>query len=408
MGQPSSSKLLENDYPGESDRRAECTLRLSEGKSLYMIRGSLHKFVSSTPNGRHYSEDKERQGVFTGVPWVVFLVCLFGMLGAVALVNYLVDPYGRYGTDVLGAHRIDPRSWIVFKLSRKHPAPNVLLFGSSRCLSLNPNYGPNHVGLNVALYGGAIEDYYSILRYAVEEMKDPVRWVVMGLEADLMVSSHPIDPMLRKNKKLSKYLKEQRLKSFQSLFSAPEYVEGLASLLSLRTLEDSFRVIFGVLMRHFGIREASANLGEEGDEQLGIAGRIFGEIVEQKDSMEARLRQYKALYSGSVTLDRDRIDYLRRFAAYAEANRIRVLLFFPGYSESFWKEISKSDAFENAQRTLGEEVAKLANQYGWRVLDFRPGNWVGPNLEFFDGVHPTKETIKIINRSIEGALEDGF
>lgn len=162
-----------------------------------MVRLELSRYHQNRSN-----QNEVNTPYMKGTAWCCFLMSFIGILFSVGLANYLIDPYGRYGTNILGAHRIDSRSWVVSRLRSLVESPNVLLFGSSRCLPLNPKWDKELLCVNVSLYAGAIEDHYCILRFAVEELGIPVRIAVIGLEPDLLLSSHPIDPMLKKMESL--------------------------------------------------------------------------------------------------------------------------------------------------------------------------------------------------------------
>lgn len=338
--------------------------------------------------------------------FIAFLLIFFGLLSFVALFNYFVDPYGRYGTNLLGANQTDSRSHIVQELRRQFPSPRTLLFGSSRSLLLNPRFGIELPVMNVALYAGAIEDHYCILRYAVENLKYPIRFALIGLEADLMVNNHPIDPMLRTNEALSKYLIEENKSLIHGLLSQPRYIEEVASLLSTTTLKNSLRKVLQILLRNFRVRDASAN------ELTVLPKRVYESFIEEiiaaRKDMQARLRQYKSLYAGSVHVDRLRLEYLDRFAQYCEQKSINVVVFMPGYSDEFWGHMIKNENFVRIHRDLDGKMRELNEEYGWKIVDFRPDVWKGRELVYPDGVHPCKETAFIMSRAIEEAILNGF
>ncbi|WP_139168992.1 hypothetical protein [Desulfobacula phenolica] len=337
-----------------------------------------------------------------GADWYIFLFVLFGILICVGLTNYLIDPYGWHGTDILKAQRIDSRTRVEKMLRNQWNKPDVMLFGSSRSMSLKPNFGKESIGVNAALFAGAIEDHYCILRYSVESLSFPLRFAVIGLEPDLFLSTHPIDPMLIKNKRLGRYLEKKNISIIQAFFKQPGYVDEVASLLSFTTSKNSCKIIFGFLMDHFDPKGAITDIKQISSS--GLTGYLLEIIKKKKDSMTARLRQYKKLYSGAVAIDADRLRYLYRFADYAKKNSIAVVAFYPGYSRGFWNEMINIDAFIKSNQKLDQEMMKLKKLYGWRLIDFRPGKFKGSELQFFDGVHPTKQTTLIIEKIISNKV----
>lgn len=327
-----------------------------------------------------------------------FFIILFILLFLTGMFNYLIDPYGRYGTDILDMNRIDARTWVVNKLSDSYESLELLLFGSSRCLGLNANYHPDVPGMNVALYGGAIEDHYCILRYAVDDLKYNIKYIVVGLEPALFSNNHPINMSLERNKVLNRWLLNENRSRIQSYFQQPPYVSGIASLLSITSLKDSLKIVLKYILENIGVKEASA--AAPPSRRTDGIGSLFEKIAQAKDSMQARLRQYRKIYSGAAHLSEKRLRYLYQFARFAQGKGMQVIMFYPGYSMEFWEEMEKIHAFTKMHESLENQMEKIQQEYGWKIIDFRPKNWEGPELGFFDGVHPTKDTIQIIDETI--------
>lgn len=140
----------------------------------------------------------------------------------------------------------------------------------------------------------------------------------------------------------------------------------------------------------------------------GLTGEILQKFAETRDSMDARLRQYKTLYSGATYLDPVRLKYLESFAEYAQSKNISVIIFLPGYSKEFWTEMIQIEAFGKIHRSMDEAVHRIGSKYGWKIVDFRPDAWNGPELVFFDGVHPTKPTAQVIDTAIGEVIANDF
>lgn len=344
--------------------------------------------------------------------WYQFCVVFLLAIGSITAVNYLVDPYGRYGTDVLGMNRIDARTYVVRKLEAQVKLPELLIFGSSRSLRLDPDRYQNGHGLNVALYAGAIEDHYCIYRYAADVLKFPVKTVVIGLDADLMGTTHPVDNMLVRNGKLKRWLLSSNDEGVQSFFRDPEFLAEISSLLSLTTLLDSGRLIFGRMIKmtkSVCVSSAMAAQVKENVDAGTVANAsadssIIGRITEAMDSVGARLRQFKKLYVGSVGLDPLRVKYLDAFAKMTAQRGIRVIAFYPGYSPAFWESMKELPSFLKMHAALEMKLESYRSIYDWKVIDFRPPHYNGPALDFFDGVHPTNETAKTIDNLIRNHI----
>ncbi|MBC8548954.1 MAG: DUF1574 family protein [Candidatus Brocadiales bacterium] len=317
-----------------------------------------------------------------------------------AFFNYLIDPYGSFGTDILNVNPVDSRSEILNKLDSADPQLQTLLFGSSRSLLFK-----HFPGLNVALYAGAIEDHYSILRYAVDDLQYPIKAVVLVLEPDLMVSSHPVEKMLVKNSKLNRWLIKEPILYGQSLFAPPGYIDDIAMLLSVTTLKNSTKVLLKALKKRM-------SNGDKSDQDIGVVGaknnHVLGRIAEARDSIDARLRQYRKLYMSALALDKTRIKYLDMFAEFASENNIKVILVHPGSSKVFWDEMMSLSNFKNINSEFYDLIQKVRVRYGWTEIDIRPGKWKGLPLEYPDGVHLSKPSAAIIDNEINEGLRNVF
>lgn len=350
------------------------------------------------------NDDMALANALRGKRWYCFIFILLFLFITIGLTNYLIDPYIRYGTSILNKNRIDTSTWIVRQVKNQTQPPQLLLFGSSRVLNHRPNYHPDIHGANVSLYAGAIEDHYCILRYAVDQLKYPIKYVVLGLEADLMPKSHPISESLIRNKTLNRWLIQQPF-TIQSFLGELSYIKELSSLLSIITLKDSCKMIAKYFLKNIALRDflTTAFVGESETLSSTLPGK---KMVLAKGSILARLRQYKTIYAGVSQVNPVRLKYLYKFAEFAKEKDILVILFRPGYSIEFWQEMSKINSFVRINREFDIYFEELKEQFGWHIIDFRPTYWKGTELDFKDGVHPTKRTNRIIDKAIKELINN--
>lgn len=83
-------------------------------------------------------------------------------------------------------------------------------------------------------------------------------------------------------------------------------------------------------------------------------------------------------------------------------------MFHPGYSKEFWDEMTLSKGFSPMHNQLDLQLNELKVKYGWEILDFRPYKWKEPQLEFPDGVHPSKRAAVIMNNKIKKLINNGL
>ena len=368
------------------------------------------------------NDDKALNYAIRGKYWYGFISVLLCLLITIGFINYIIDPYGHYGTNVLKLGRVDSRIGIIQKLNKQTLPPQLLLFGSSRVLKQSPNYHPEIHGVNVSVFAGAIEDHYSILRYAVDELKYPIKFAVIGLEADLMPGSHPINGFLSRSKKLNRWLIQKQFptldslviqeqsSTIQSFLGKPSYIKELSSLLSIITLGDSLKKIgkyFLIKRKISGSKKLSLKASDN-ESTNSLLAFIFNIIEAERQSMQARLRQYKTIYAGNPQVEPLRLQYLYKFAEFARERGIHVIAFKPGYSIGFWQEMNKISGFRKISRELDIHEKKIKKQFGWKFIDFRPTSWNGEEIDFPDGVHPSKRSISIIDNAIKEMLSNAI
>ncbi len=116
--------------------------------------------------------------------WILlFVLCLFVPLGAVAFTNWLVDPLWsfKYSVSFAPWHELfNDRQQKTNYLLFTRPAVRTLVLGSSRKMYADPSaWGDN--GFNYAVSGLAPLEY-SVLMSNIRELELPVEKIVLGLD----------------------------------------------------------------------------------------------------------------------------------------------------------------------------------------------------------------------------------
>lgn len=150
--------------------------------------------------------------------FVILALGLAGaVVGAIALFNYLVDPYGMFGRNTLGIY-ISAERECKPRMVQGYPH-NALLVGNSRIAMTPTKDLESFQFFNAGLGGGDAEEaYYFLYHYAHHE-----KLVVLGVE---LGQGDPI-PMQG------------------DIFGAPSLKTMLNQLLNLRTVEYSVHTIYG-------------------------------------------------------------------------------------------------------------------------------------------------------------------
>ena len=169
----------------------------------------------------------------------MFVATVAGCLAVVASVNYVVNPYGNYGT-----RYFTPYSWNVRQAKVTHlreaPVPDALILGSSRSFAFSPEYIQRHTMLsayNASVPSGRMIDYLAILRLTLSlPTGERLKVVLLGLD---LGSFWPdiITPMeLRATPALFRYAGAEPARLS---FDVPDRLR----LIALSQFEDSIRTV---------------------------------------------------------------------------------------------------------------------------------------------------------------------
>ena len=211
-------------------------------------------------------------------------VAVVVMLASAATFNYLVDPYGIYGSDLLPPYSWNLRQAKVDRLLTAPAAPEVLLLGSSRAFSLRPGRIEERCGLtayNASVPSGRLIDYLALLNATLTRPDaERIRYVIVQLDLGTFWDDVDVPFELRATPAL-----------FRFAASVPHVpvtatVEESLRVLSLSQVLDSVKSVRQHLARrpptlsadrdgvvHFASREAAIDVGQY-DLKAAIAEEI--------------------------------------------------------------------------------------------------------------------------------------
>jgi hypothetical protein len=149
------------------------------------------------------------------------LAVAMGLTGGLALLNYLVDPYNRYGLNRLGVYISAERQWKATEV-RRYPH-NALLLGNSRMAGIPPRELRGFRFFNAAFSGATAEEIY----YFAKHFATNIDLVVLGVD---LGACDPHPSLL-----------------VGDIFAPPSCRAVLDNLFNLNTVECSLRTIDGHL-----------------------------------------------------------------------------------------------------------------------------------------------------------------
>jgi len=313
--------------------------------------------------------------------WLLARVALAAalLLGLVAGLNYLVNPFGIYSTRLFEPIVLHSRAEKMRLYRAAQPPPEIVVLGNSSSFTMPPAYIRERTGrpaFNASLHGGAPGDYLAFLRYMASIDKVPrlliVPISVEVLRPDLPTGFEPHNP-------LEPYL-------------VGEPREGLAGPRWLLTLEQTRASLRLLAAERKGRPPSHYRFDAEGGGRFAESGASLEQIV--KAYMATRewgpgLFRFRAL-------DETQLSHFRQFIALARRLDIAVIVYVPPLhprAAAFYERETNLPAL----RTTLLERLRVWQAEGLiaAVHDFtRLESFGGEASEFHDLAHPTVEAAR--------------
>lgn len=161
------------------------------------------------------------------------------LVGVTMLLNWLVDPYARYGTSLVNPLVELPRRDKYVLLRDSTPPPDIVILGSSRAMYLRPDLIERLTGMtafNAGVSRAMPLDYYVFAHYALDGLSRPPQQIVVCIDLQAL---HPTvvwnDPS---------WLSDSPLRDYGESAAPPFSLEDLLiGLISGRQVDDSLQSI---------------------------------------------------------------------------------------------------------------------------------------------------------------------
>ncbi len=309
-----------------------------------------------------------------------FLVLLGLQLGALAAMNYLVNPRGMHATSLLPPVAANLRAEKAYLLKHMQPQPQALILGSSRVMKIAPATVERLTGLRTFNAGNLTayaEDHYVMLRYAVDQAGAQPRLVLLGLELEALHDQEPMNEFLLERNPFSAFLQkgENRHGRWNRLVKLLSWNETRLSLRSLqhwaavsKPAEPQLRIDPDGRLVYVHLEKALA------------AGTLNLESLVQQSARMA-IRRYQNYKSPSA----DRLDYLDATLRYAKERNIRVIVFLTPVHRAVRAEL-KPYAAKDAE--FAAAIQQAAARWSAEFHDLRDvESFRGRPDGFYDGTH---------------------
>jgi hypothetical protein len=303
-------------------------------------------------------------------------VCCAIMIGGVVALNYVVNPFGYYPTDVIKPLTFFSRQEKLRLWSRLNAKTDVVILGSSRSFTLPPAQITKLTGrsaFNASFHWGTPRDYVAFTRYLIERKQVP-RVMIVGLSLDQMWSAP--ETALEANDPLRKYV--------GSVDSQETTIKQLQALISLEQTEQSLR---SLLLEITG----------RGERIYGFDGDGLGHFYKTPPLDEAVATYMNTPGQTDIpgAFDSAQVDYLRTFLTLCKEQNIFVVFYLPPYHTrllDFYLN-QENSAFVTAKNELLDMLAgwKSENNYQFTIHDFSDiKSFAGEPSMFTDAIHSSE------------------
>jgi hypothetical protein len=159
------------------------------------------------------------------------------LLGCVGAFNAVIDPYGFVGSAVFPTAILSDRATKACLAERLHVAPQLVIYGSSRAMKVDPAYVSRLTGLtsfNAAVSSATPADEWAFANFLHDRFPAGGERVLWLLDVESF-RARPLDPGLLETPALGRY--------FSASARAGAKLDSAWSLLSWRAAQDSYRVV---------------------------------------------------------------------------------------------------------------------------------------------------------------------
>ncbi len=329
--------------------------------------------------------------------FMTFYLTVFG-LGCVACLNWIVDPFGQYGTGVFPTRVQASRAQKIDLLERLDQAPAGLILGSSRVLKMEPEYLEKRTGrnfFNAGVNHGRPKDFLAILRWYHQRWNTYPEMVILGIDSAALSEVAPLDARITTELRLANVVPE----SISMKDSMARYFE----LTSLKQAKVSLNSILKSIRRSITV---------DPHEFYAMDGRIVYRQREQEvregtydfaSAMNYNKREFDQIYRSFQRLSTEEVAFLVEAVSKLHQHHTAIYTFVTPFHPELSATLSELENFHARERESRQLLALLGLRFGIHIADL--GNLTsfgGDPNDFVDGIHPLeKNTRLMVDRLLE-------
>jgi hypothetical protein len=301
------------------------------------------------------------------------------LLAATACLNLSVNPFGSYGTHFFEPIVLTSRRPKLTLFRQQHPAPAIVVLGSSRSFTMEPAYieaRTSRSAFNAAVQGAAPHDYLDLARCFAAVQRFPSTLIVgLGVEqlATPPASIHS-DPMPDCSEPTGR----------SSSASIREY----RGLLTLEEASASMRLL-AIELR--GRPAPLYRFAADGSIRLSVI-RPLDRAVD-----EALTGNWRPSNFDVRTLNPESVDQMRQFLELCRERRANVVVYLPPYQPRATARYLQESRFASLRAQVLEQLAGWAKRYPVKFYDFTEVDSFGGRSDmFYDASHPREDACRMM------------
>lgn len=291
------------------------------------------------------------------------------LLAATAALNWLVDPYARYGTGLINPLVELPRREKYLLLRDMAPPPDILILGSSRAMRLSPALVEDLTGrtaFNAGVSRAMPLDYFVWSHFAIAGLAAPPELIVVCVDIQAM---HPTviwnNPDWLESSPLRAYAGP-----YQTTFSLEAFLTGL---LSGSQAADSLQAVWRNL--------TTGDLGQPlYDAHGAILPDADGQLVE---APRVPFDDY-AFWQSFDRIPQERFDNLRRLFDLTRDHDVALMIVLLPFDAEALAEMRQIDSFNRVYDTLRDFLREQQAVYGFAYHDLTDVDTFGGDPYGFD------------------------
>jgi hypothetical protein len=312
------------------------------------------------------------------------------LLGMIAAINWIVNPYGQYSPHIFRPVVQDSRSEKYQLFDQLPTAPEGLILGSSRAMKFEPSYLEKRTQLsffNFAVNHGRPEDFLAILRMYRDRYGCSPKAVLIGVDIASLNDVVPSDARLSSEPMLHSYVR--------GLLPWHDEFDRMSQLLSYQQLSASMKSLRAATRRSIR-KEADSHFDDSGVIQYVTRQRQIDEgTYDFESALQFNQREFLEVFAPFKSLSETRLAFLRETVRLCEANHCQVYLFATVHHPKLREKLIAKTDFLRVESQAIDSLRKIAMDLNANFIDFGSvEDFNGEPEEFFDGIHPKESNAR--------------